>query len=380
MNITEQKKLGFGMMRLPLLDQDDRTSLDIPVIQQMVDEYMAKGFNYFDTAWMYHNGKSERLIKECLIGKYPRDSYTVTDKLPDYILGPHRSPQQVFEKQLERTGLDYFDYYLIHDTNAGSIGNFEEYHCFEFVEELLDKGLVKHIGLSHHDGPELLEELLIKHPRIEFVQLQINYLDWDSLGVRARECYEVAVKYGKKVLVMEPVKGGTLAQVPEEAEQVFKDAAPDMSVPSWAIRYAASLPEVYMVLSGMSNLDQLRDNMSYMEDFKPLDEAEQEVIGKALDIINGKIAIDCTGCNYCTVDCPMNVQIPRLFSLYNADLQEAESKGWSSHEELYMNLVLTENIGVASDCIECGACEDRCPQHLGIRKHLKEVKEHFEKE
>ena len=380
MNITEQKKLGFGMMRLPLLDQDDRTSLDIPAIQQMVDEYMAKGFNYFDTAWMYHNGKSERLVKECLIGKYPRDSYTVTDKLPDYILGPHRSPQQVFEKQLERTGLDYFDYYLIHDTNAGSIGNFEKYHCFEFVEELLDKGLVKHIGLSHHDGPELLEELLIKHPRIEFVQLQINYLDWDSLGVRARECYEVAVKYGKKVLVMEPVKGGTLAQVPEEAEQVFKEAAPDMSVPSWAIRFAASLPEVYMVLSGMSNLEQLRDNMSYMEDFKPLDEAEQEVVGKALDIINGKIAIDCTGCNYCTVDCPMNVQIPRLFSLYNADLQEAESKGWSSHEELYMNLVLAEDIGVASDCIECGACEDRCPQHLDIRKHLKEVKEHFEKE
>ena len=380
MNITEQKKLGFGMMRLPLLDQDDRTSLDIPAIQQMVDEYMAKGFNYFDTAWMYHNGKSERLVKECLIGKYPRDSYTVTDKLPDYILGPHRSPQQVFEKQLERTGLDYFDYYLIHDTNAGSIGNFEKYHCFEFVEELLDKGLVKHIGLSHHDGPELLEELLIKHPRIEFVQLQINYLDWYSLGVRARECYEVAVKYGKKVLVMEPVKGGTLAQVPEEAEQVFKEAAPDMSVPSWAIRFAASLPEVYMVLSGMSNLEQLRDNMSYMEDFKPLDEAEQEVVGKALDIINGKIAIDCTGCNYCTVDCPMNVQIPRLFSLYNADLQEAESKGWSSHEELYMNLVLAEDIGVASDCIECGACEDRCPQHLDIRKHLKEVKEHFEKE
>ena len=380
MNITEQKKLGFGMMRLPLLDQDDRTSLDIPAIQQMVDEYMAKGFNYFDTAWMYHNGKSERLVKDCLIGKYPRDSYTVTDKLPDYILGPHRSPQQVFEKQLERTGLDYFDYYLIHDTNAGSIGNFEKYHCFEFVEELLDKGLVKHIGLSHHDGPELLEELLIKHPRIEFVQLQINYLDWDSLGVRARECYEVAVKYGKKVLVMEPVKGGTLAQVPEEAEQVFKEAAPDMSVPSWAIRFAASLPEVYMVLSGMSNLEQLRDNMSYMEDFKPLDEAEQEVVGKALDIINGKIAIDCTGCNYCTVDCPMNVQIPRLFSLYNADLQEAESKGWSSHEELYMNLVLAEDIGVASDCIECGACEDRCPQHLDIRKHLKEVKEHFEKE
>ena len=177
----EQKKLGFGMMRLPLLDQNDPKSLDIEQIQQMVDEYMARGFNYFDTAWMYHSGESECLIKKCLLDKYPRDSYTVTDKLPDYILKPDRTPQQVFETQLERTGLDYFDYYLVHDTNAVSIVNF-----------------------SHHDGPELLEEILIRHPRIEFVQLQINYLDWDSLGVRARECYEVAVRYGKKVLVMEP--------------------------------------------------------------------------------------------------------------------------------------------------------------------------------
>ncbi|MBQ5441309.1 MAG: aldo/keto reductase [Firmicutes bacterium] len=379
MNITEQKKLGFGMMRLPLLDPNDSKSFDYDHIQQMVDEYMAAGFNYFDTAWMYHGGKSEGLVKRCLLGKYPRDSYTVTDKLPDYILKPDFGPKEVFETQLERSGLDYFDIYLIHDTNAGSIGNFEKYHCFEFVEELLDKGLVKHIGLSHHDGPELLEEILLRHPRIEFVQLQINYLDWDSLGVRARECYEVAVKYGKKVLVMEPVKGGTLAQVPAEAEKIFRDAAPEMSVPSWAIRFAASQPEVYMVLSGMSNLEQLRDNMSYMKDFKPLSEEELKVVWKALDVINGNIAIDCTGCNYCTVDCPMNVAIPRLFSLYNADLQEVETKPWSAHEELYANLQLNEGVGVASDCIECGACEDRCPQHLPIREHLKTVAAHFEK-
>ena len=376
----EQKKLGFGMMRLPLLDQNDPKSLDIEQIQQMVDEYMARGFNYFDTAWMYHSGESECLIKKCLLDKYPRDSYTVTDKLPDYILKPDRTPQQVFETQLERTGLDYFDYYLVHDTNAVSIVNFEKYHCFEFVEELLDKGLVKHIGLSHHDGPELLEEILIKHPRIEFVQLQINYLDWDSLGVRARECYEVAVRYGKKVLVMEPVKGGTLAHgMPEKAANIFKAAEPDMSVPSWAIRFAASWPEVYMVLSGMSNMEQLLDNMSYMEDFKPLDEEEMEVVKKVVNEINSDIAIACTGCNYCGDVCPMNVQIPRLFSLYNADLQEVETKDWSSHEELYANLAATEGIGVASDCIECGMCEDRCPQHLEIREYLKAVAEHFEK-
>lgn len=373
-----QKKLGFGMMRLPVLDPNDSKSFDYDHIQQMVDEYMAAGFNYFDTAWMYHGGQSEGLVKRCLLGKYPRDSYTVTSKLPDYILKSKEDCRKVFDTQLERTGLDYFDYYLIHDTNAASIVNFEKYHCFEFVEDLLDKGLVKHIGLSHHDGPDLLEELLIRHPRIEFVQLQINYLDWDSLGVRSRECYEVAVKYGKKVLVMEPVKGGTLAQVPEAAEKLFKEAEPDMSVSSWAIRFAASWPEVYMVLSGMSNLDQLRDNMSYMDDFKPLDEKEMEIVRKATDLINSDIAIPCTGCDYCAVDCPMNVQISRLFSLYNADLQEVESKGWSSHEELYANLVLTEGIGVASDCIECGNCEERCPQHLEIRQHLKTVAEHFE--
>ena len=373
-----QKKLGFGLMRLPLTDQNDQKSLDLENVQQMVDEFMARGFNYFDTAWMYHGGVSETIIKKCLLGKYPRDSFTVTDKLPDYILGPGRTPQDVFDTQIERTGLDYFDYYLIHDTNAGSIGTFEEYRCFEFVEKLQDKGLVKHIGLSHHDGPELLEEILIRHPRIEFVQLQINYLDWDSLGVRARECYEVAVKYGKKVLVMEPVKGGTLAQVPEAVERHIKEADPDMSVASWAIRFAASWPEVYMVLSGMSDMEQLRDNLSYMEDFRPLDEKEMDIVKRAVDIINSNIAVDCTGCNYCTAVCPMNVQIPRLFSLYNADLQEAESKGWSSHEELYNNLVLEEGIGVASDCIECGACEDRCPQHLAIREHLKEVAAHFE--
>jgi len=374
----EQKKLGFGMMRLPLTNADDPKSLDEEKIQQMVDEYMARGFNYFDTAWMYHNGESEGLVKKCLLDKYPRESYTVTDKLPDYILGPGRTPQDVFNTQIERTGLDYFDYYLIHDTNAGSIGTFEEYHCFEFVEELLDKGLVKHIGLSHHDGPELLEEILIRHPRIEFVQLQINYLDWDSLGVRARECYEVAVKYGKKVLIMEPVKGGTLAAVPESVEKHFKEADPDMSVASWAIRFAASLPEVYMVLSGMSNMEQLKDNLSYMDDFRPLDEREMAVVKEAVDLINENIAVPCTACNYCTVVCPMNVQIPRLFSLYNADLQEADFKPWSAHEELYNNLVLTEGLGVASDCIECGACEDRCPQHLAIREHLKEVAAHFE--
>ena len=378
MEITEQKKLGFGMMRLPQTDPNDSSKMDIPRIQEMVDEYLRRGFNYFDTAWMYMGGKSETLIKECLVGKYPRESYTVTSKLPDYILKTEEDRQKAFNTQLERTGLDYFDYYLIHDTNARSIVNFEKFHCFEFVEELLDKGLVKHIGLSHHDGPELLEELLIRHPRIEFVQLQINYIDWDSLGVRARECYEVAVKFGKKVLVMEPVKGGTLAKVPEDAEELFKGSAPEMSVPSWAIRFAASLPEVYMVLSGMSNMDQLVDNMSYMDDFRPLDEEEKKIVKRATEIINGNIAVDCTGCSYCTVDCPMNVQIPTLFSLYNADLQEVETKGWSAHEELYDNLKLTEGIGVASDCIECGNCEDHCPQHLEIRKHLREVAGHFE--
>ena len=371
-----KKKLGFGLMRLPLLDSNDHGSIDMEQTKQMVDSFLEQGFTYFDTAWMYCNGKSEEAAKEALVSRHPRDSFTLTTKLPSYMLKKEEDREWLFQEQLRRTGAGYFDYYWLHDVNSESIRTFDRLHCWDFIQEKKALGLVRHIGFSYHDGPELLDKILTEHPEVEYVQLQLNYLDWESLGVQSRKCYEAATKHGKPVIVMEPVKGGTLAKVPEKLEQMFKSREPDMSVPSWAIRFAASLENVMVVLSGMSNMEQLLDNTGYMKDFRPLNAEEQSLMRVAADIINDSITVPCTGCSYCTVNCPMNIAIPKYFSLYNLDLQEAKEKGWTPQGGYYERL--TMNHGKASDCIKCGQCEAMCPQHLPIRKLLEDVAAHFE--
>lgn len=371
------KKFGFGLMRLPLTDPKVATSVDIEQMKQMVDLFIEKGFTYFDTAWMYVGFSSENATKTALVERHPRNTYTLATKLHHGFINTKEDRDKIFNTQLEKTGAGYFDYYLIHDIEKTNYAKYSQLDCFNWLADKKAQGLVKHMGFSFHDNADLLDEVLTAHPEMEFVQLQLNYLDWDSDWVQSRKCYEVCVKHGKPVVVMEPVKGGTLANVPAEAEALFRAADPQMSISSWAIRFAASLPNVMMVLSGMSTLEQMQDNVSYMEDFKPLTEEEVAMCAKVADIINGQIAVPCTACSYCTEGCPQQIPIPKYFSLYNDLMREdMEHKGWTIYYTKYADL--TKEFGRASDCIECGQCEGICPQRLPIIDYLKKVSARFD--
>ena len=363
-------KLGFGLMRLPRLS--DGKSFDLEQIKQMVDLFIDAGMTYFDTAYVYEG--SEEVAKAALVDRYPRERFTLATKLNADIPGlDEASAKQQFHTSLERTGAGYFDYYLLHALHQGNREKYNAFHLWDFVREQQAKGLIKHYGFSFHGDPALLEELLTDHPDVEFVQLQINYADWENPRVASRECWEIVRKHGKSVVVMEPVKGGTLAGPPSGVRKVLREASSDASFASWAIRYAASLDGIITVLSGMSDIDQMRDNLSYMKNFQPLNEGEQTVIRQAQRVLNESESIPCTGCRYCIAGCPKHIPIPEIFGARNQQLI------WEQMETGQRRYAgATKNAGKASDCVACGQCEHACPQHLSVIQYLRDCAAQFE--
>ena len=362
------KKLAFGFMRLPLLENGE---IDIKQIKKMVDTFIENGFNYFDTAHGYMDEKSEPTLKECLVDRYPRNAFLITDKLTDSYIHSAEDIRPFFEKRLKTVGVKYFDNYLMHAVGSRNYDKYQRCNAFEIVSELKKEGKIRHIGISFHDTAEFLDNVLTEHPEIEIVQLQFNYIDYDNPAVQSKACYDVCVKHGKPCLVMEPVKGGSLVKIPAEAQKVF-DNLNNGSNASYAIRFAAGFDNIKMVLSGMSTLAQVQDNVAYMKDFVPLSEEELTAIGQVKNIIKGKHMIPCTSCRYCTAGCPKHIKIPEMFSCMNA--QEAYND-WNS--AFYYN-ILVKTSSKASECIKCGQCERVCPQHLKIRDLLEKVADTFE--
>ena len=356
-------KLGFGLMRLP--KKDDVT--DIEQVKAMVDLFMENGFTYFDTAYVY--GTSEEDTRKALVERYPRESYTLASKMNGHATDcpDETSVKAQFETSLKRTGAGYFDYYLLHALMRDNYHEYDDYHIWDYVKSLKDAGKIRHMGFSFHGDPALLDELLSAHPEVDFVQLQINYADWDNPKVTSRANYEMARKHGKSIVVMEPVKGGNLANPPKEVTDLFHAYDPDASPASWAIRFVASLDGIITVLSGMSTIDQMKDNISYMKAFKPLNEREQEIIKAAQKIIGKSQTIACTACHYCTPGCPKGIHIPEIFAA--ANIQIGHGDATKSLEEYQKVVGLTNH---ASDCIQCKQCEGVCPQHLEITDLLKQ--------
>ncbi len=363
-------KLGFGLMRLPHKDG----AIDIEQTKQMVDHFLANGFTYFDTAYVYNQGGSEAAAKEALFARHPREAFKFADKLPIINVKEQGDMQAFVNTSLERSGCGYFDFYLLHALNKDKLAICDKFDAWGFMAELKAKGIAKHIGFSFHDTAEVLEEILSKHSdTMEFVQLQINYADWESPRTQSRLCFEICQKYNKPVIIMEPVKGGSLVTMSPEIQDIFHAADPNASVASWAVRYAASLPNLVTVLSGMSNMEQIADNTSFMKSFKPLSEGERATIGKVVEILDSIPSIPCTGCEYCVEGCPMKIYIPGIFNALNTNIIYGNLQG--AKGSYAMN---TRDGGKAYQCLQCGACEVQCPQSIKIIDTLKKAAEIFD--
>lgn len=364
-----KKNFGFGCMRLPMRDGQ----VDTAEFSKMVDAFLENGFNYFDTAHGYLDGKSERALKECLTSRYPRDSYILTDKLTNFFFKKEEDIRPFFESQLAACGVDYFDFYLMHAQSAENFAFFKKCRAYETALELKEDGKIKHFGISFHDRASVLEQILREYPQIEVVQIQFNYLDYNDPAVESRKCYEVCRKFGKPVIVMEPVKGGNLVNLPPEAKVVLEELGGG-SPASYAIRFAAGFEGIRMVLSGMSSMEQMEDNISFMKEFQPLSQRELAAIDRVREIFQSKNLIACTACRYCVAGCPKHISIPDLFACMNA---KKIFNDWNA--DYYYNNVHTARNGKASACIKCGKCEKACPQHLPIRELLVEVAREFER-
>ncbi|WP_323736377.1 aldo/keto reductase [Methanosphaera sp. ISO3-F5] len=370
------KKMGFGMMRLPQTDKNDFSNVDQEQVNKMADKFIEAGYTYFDTAYPYHDGNSEVALRKAVVERYPRDSFVIADKLPLFAITKEEELEPIFQEQLKRCGVDYFDYYLLHNASGFSEAGFIGVNSFEFAIQKKKEGKIKHLGLSSHANAEYIENLLKKYPEMEFIQLQINYLDWENEGVEARKCYEVARKYELPIVIMEPLKGGFLANLPEEAQKLMEQYNDDKPV-AWALKYDASLEGVFMVLSGASSLEQMEENIEIFENFEPITDEQQEIIDKVVKIINSQITVPCTKCKYCINACPKNINIPKLFDWYNN--QKIENVDiFTAVGNAYVNYSKIEGNGIASDCISCGLCEKECPQHIKIPEVMKDVKETFE--
>ena len=367
---NQNAKLGFGLMRLPEKDG----AIDIAAVSQMVDACMDSGCTYFDTAYVYHGGESEKAVREALVARYARDSYQLASKMPAWEINEKKNAQSIFAEQLARTGAKYFDFYLLHSLDEDNVADYDKFGLWDWIAQKKQAGLVRHMGFSYHGGPDMLETLLNKHPEMEFVQLQINYIDWEDADIASRRNLEVARRHNKPVIVMEPVKGGMLAKLPEKLEAILQSAAPGRTPASWALRFAGAHEGVICVLSGMTTMEQMQDNIATYKKTLALNAKEQAALQQVVDGLNATPRVGCTSCRYCVDGCPARIDIPNLIEVYNHSLTYGISEGLRGNYEWR-----TEDSAKASACISCGACEGVCPQHLPIIKTMGAIAEQFEK-